>query len=586
MLGFLSVGALSIGLCIGIAELTKNSVEHKTFNIGQVPPTIAQSFSDVSSLQILLQTIVKVQSPTQRFIELHELLTSLNANQLLQLLSASQDMQGTSRLQAVQVKIVEQLASVDPKKALRQVWDFPNHLQRKLLTVIFGNWSHINMREALNRAEKLEVSYRNIAIEAVLLEFINIADPNSINNSRSLDVKKIASQVDVESKVTQSVEHPTRALNLIVNSNLDENQQLDLLQRLFRTWIRQDGIDGTLPLLSEVCDLFPDNTTLIDALVVDIASFDAKDTWEYLLSNPFEMQQQAMEVTLAAWAEKEPESVLTALGGLEQVHLRFRSYYTLIEVWARINPNSLFENIQHFPQEFRDSAGSSAISRLARTGSLNEVKENLQEMKLQQAPVDNASREFVSAWARIDPAEATKWIIEFANDNLVLQGSLLSLALPKLALVDAEEAMEVAHGYPYDESISFMTPDTYVVQGLASSGRLESARAMLAKVREPMRLGSFAALGRSFIEFGHHDKAIELAEELSETAQEDYFAAIADVWLSLSPNHLIDSLEYLPNEGVRSAVAQKTLELQKYGSYLSLEQTEYVRTFLPETDYP
>lgn len=582
LVGIVSGGFLCIVLCIGIEELTSDLGEGTRSSVENAASVSDSSVATDPSQEEQLQAILEIQSPTERRRAVHSLLFELDAKQLVQLISASASLEASPKLRAVQAQMFEELAGIDPERALRQVSRMHLLGQQELMTVVFRQWSRSDMRRALRRAQALESPYAEVALQAVMSERADLSDSDLMQIARDHNVEHIANHLILESQVMRSMGRPTRAIDMVASSDLDEGQQLALLKRLFRTWIQRNGIDGILPLFSDIHSTFRAKTTILEGLFADIARHNPQAVWEGVLSSSVELQQQAAPVVLAAWAESDPHEVLQAISGLNHGHLRGLSYRRLIEAWGRVHPADLLENARLFPQEYRESAIVTAIWRLARTGSIDEARRHLQDMKSRGESVDRPSVELVRAWALRDPAAATAWTLEFAPEESGLRGSMLRIVLPNLALVDPDEAMQVALAHPYDESSSFVTTDMWVVQGLASGGRLDTARTMLDEVREPMKLGSFASVGLAFIEFGQPDEAITLAEELSEADQEHYFARITALWLSLSPNHLIDNLESLPSEGVRKAVAKTTLDLQRYGSNLSTEQTEYARTFLDE----
>ncbi|MCY4142696.1 MAG: hypothetical protein OXG08_03275 [Gammaproteobacteria bacterium] len=578
--GILSGALLCIVLCIGIEELTSDLGEGTRSSVENAASVSDSSAATDPSQEEQLQAIVEIQSPTERRIAVRSLLFDLDAKQLAILISTSASLEASSKLRAVQALMFEELAGIDPERALRQVSRMPLHGQQELLTVVFREWSRSNMRSALRRAHAMESPYADVAVQAVISERADLSDSDLMKIARDHNVERIASHLILESQVMRSMGRPTRAIDMVASSDLDEGQQLALLKRLFRTWIQRNGIDGILPLFPDIHSTFRAKTTILEGLFADIARHNPQAVWEGVLSGSVELQQRAAPAVLAAWAESDPHEVLQAVSGLNDGYLRGLSYSRLIEAWSRVHPADLLENARLFPQAYRESAIVTAIARLARTGSIDEARRHLQDIKSRGESVDRPSVELVRAWAIRDPAAATAWTLEFAPEESSLRGSLLGNALPKLALVDPDEAMQIALAHPYDESSSFVKPDMWVVQGLASSGRLDIARTLLDEVREPMRLGSFASMGMAFIEFGQPDEAVTLAQELSEADQEHYFARITALWLSLSPDHLIDNLESLPSEGVRKAVAKATLDMQRYVSHLSTEQTEYARTFL------
>ena len=530
-----------------------------------------------------LQTILEIQSPVQRRQATQVLLGSLNSEQLVQLISTSSKFEVHPKLLAMQVQLFEVLVGIDPEKALQQVWRMPRRQQQDYIRVVFRQWARVDMLTALSRAQAIEPPNRSLAIQALTSEcadLVPMMDGDILEFAQDNDFEDLAQSCINEAKVLRLAQQPALALEMAASLPLNKQSQLGLLTRLFRTWIRTDGVEGVLPLLSIVHDAFRDYSSFVETLIKDIASHNPESAWKYVLEHPSEMQQETMRAVLTAWSEIEPEQVLHALSDLEYVDRLSSSYHQLIYVWGRNRPAELLDNVGRFPQIHKDSAITMAVGQLARSGSIDAAKQYLEEMKSRDAMIDHAAREFITVWAQVDPVAATNWALEFGAKEQNLRASLLRHTLPQLAAVDAMEAMKKAKMHAYDESNVFVTPDTWVIEGLAANGDLESSLAMLEEVREPMRLGSYVAIGLAFVEFGQPDEAITLTQQLSAAEQEDYFKRITGTWFSTNPDHLIDSFKHLPNDGARRVVAETTLEFDQSLSYLTTEQFKYVRTFL------
>ena len=152
-------------------------------------------------------------------------------------------------------------------------------------------------------------------------------------------------------------------------------------------------------------------------------------------------------------------------------------------------------------------------------------------------------------WVQSDPVAAVDWIVE-NPENKNIRPAMLSIALPRLVLVDPFRALEIALEQPFDYSLYIGGGlESSLIETLAENGRFDEARAMLKDVREPLQRRSYYTLGLKLLDFDKPDEVIGLIQDRPESEQFSYFSALTVPWLTTNPTQLVDYIDRLPSQG-------------------------------------
>ena len=578
--GVLIGGVFGIAVCWGVVELMPNRSVNQRF----IP---SNADSDINSIprgryrtNDTLQAILTFDSPTQRKRYVNELIGSFNTDEIVDLIAASKVFKDSRKLSATQHLVFDTLARSDPTAALKNIWNMNSHRWRDLIRVVFSAWSLTDTHAALGAATTLEDPFREEAVTAVLSERVDLPEAELMELARSYQVDLIAQQIITQSKVIRLIDEPELAIQLVAESSFDTDFQLDLLMLFFDMLHQKEGFDQVLNQLTTLHSAYGQSTELLDEIVRDIARKSPKETWEYLLTLSPETQERLQRGILDVWGESDPQEALFVLSDLEVSQTIAIGIHTVIADWASADPDALLNNLQLVPTMFQNSAVSSALVELVHSGAVDEAAQHIQELNVQKEVVDLAISNFVYTLAQTDPTTANEWILANTEISDRLRGNLLSITLSKFALVNPVEAMRISLEQPYDETNPYAGSEVRVIRELAFNKRFDEAKELLKMVREPRRLRAYIQLGSGFIEFGESDKAIELAQELSESDRNDFFGRITATWLTLEPDHLMASLPSLPDRDTRSQVALNIVSLSDVIQNLTPEQIEYAKTFI------
>ena len=277
---------IGIALCWGITELStfqnkESEVWTTAVGLERGPDNLAPS-----SARDSLKAILEIRSPTEQRKTLHGQLSGLDNAQVANLIQESTEIDDNQKLFSIQEVMFERLAQSDPNSALKLMWQMETYRWRDLIPIVFGTWSRVDVHAALSMANTLDAPFRNEATNAALAERIELSNSELVEIAQSHKIESIAHRIINEKQVMRLIDEPEQALQLVANTNLGEDQQKNLVMKLFDPLIQRDGIDQVLPLLSVLHTTFGETTELLSDLVQEIAKHDPVKTWQYVMGLP------------------------------------------------------------------------------------------------------------------------------------------------------------------------------------------------------------------------------------------------------------------------------------------------------------
>lgn len=579
-LGVLLGFSIGIVVCIFFA-----SVLFTTFpNNGKEQPTTSEPsfFSSSQTTRSSLQHIIHLDSPTQRFLEIHALTESLNDTELVDLIEESTKRIQNRRTILIQNMLFEQLAKSNPKEALEQVWYLPQHRWIFLLDAVFAQWSALSLKQALTNAISLKEPYRTASVKATLDGRNDLSDAELVRTAKEFGIERIGVQIAAERQARELIDEPLIALDYILHDSVDNELQVRLVKQIIEVQLSKLHSQDQIGRMVEVLfNAFSNDETVFHELVLAIAEYDPAEAWQQMLNMPQHIQQRTLEPVIEACATVDPNQTLLAIAKIAQSRLRKEAGRLLMLSWARHDTTQLLTNIEMLPQEFRDMGLVFAIRELTRKGLFTESIQYLDAMEAQGINVQSGLQNLVNAWSKDSALDAVHWVMtQFSEDTASMRDLLNPQVLGRLAIQDPSKAMDIAHLISHNES-SLVSADIWIIDALAANGRFDEAKKLLNRVRSPMKEGAIFAIGNNLIERDFPVEAIKLAEELPESHVPRYFQHLTSVWIYTNPKQLVEHLLHLPNEEIQALVAREILSSQRFSSVqLSDEQNTYVKTFV------
>ena len=193
------------------------------------------------------------------------------------------------------------------------------------------------------------------------------------------------------------------------------------------------------------------------------------------------------------------------------------------------------------------------------------------------------AKEVAQTWSRSDVLSALNWI-NTTDDVQDLRTRLIPIAIRELVYEAPHLALSTA--LELETPALEIGPEASVIEELAKID-MEMAISLLPSARnEETRLSAAQSIGRSLIQDGESQRAMEIAKELSESRQDAYFVSLLSNWVWNDGLGLFELFHRLPTAETRRAAARSLLISQRsmYGIRLSEEQEEKVLSFLSQED--
>ena len=537
------------------------------------------ALNDVSDLE----NLARFNSHYDRTVALTELLRNATMDLLQAHLEQSQTIGSASLREAVQIAIVQRMATRNPKAALGKTGEFSIELRQQLVQAVFQEWSLADLEEAIEFARSLDSSIRLEAVEGILLsvESMTLADRRAI--ARRLGNEWLAIETIENEFGTELFEDPEREWHAFLNRNKDYMQSLNLAQskmlvHIASAWIERDGVD----VWERIRESFPTQHPLqetISSVVNEILKRNPQVALEMAANVEGIGSRLRADLTgevLTRWAEFAPESAFKAVDLIEARYLRRQLQAQVLETWASTDAQSLLRLIESLPLDMQVVAREKVIGAIART-SPRDAAEMLNDI------VDQHSRKRVAetvaiSWAKQDVFGALDWIegdlrIDTAQEHLT------KMVFRELARTDPQLAFQTALGYPTDADGKGM--EVFVIETLAFGGDLDKAISLLPFTRKGVtRNSAYENIIYSLLIEDDTMRANDAMGLFIDATKTDSVENIGFMLMNLSwraPVLLFNSLDELPSKELRQEAAESLLVHNEDNGVFSDDQLAEIR---------
>ena len=511
-----------------------------------------------TSTTIALNTILELESPTDRTIAIYTLVGGMNGEQIDELLNKTLDFNPSTLVQSVQATLLAELTWLDPAKAWSFVEETDTQRSENFVSTVFAEWAQFNLHEALQETSKLGRAMKNRALQAIFFSRpdLPVADRVTLveqHGGRPTLLRRLTTEVSTN----QSLDQPFAALQTIIGDEIDDELQIISLYELTDSWYDREGLTSIGDLLDQFYKSFQDQYRVLRDLVKKVAAFDPETAWNHVLTLPFEAQRKLAPMVVSKWGaidfEKAHRAVLetnipSVLGNL------FQSV-------ARAEPERALAELDQVPKDVALTVYVHLVDKLPRETLLKHLTShgNLGP----NTPL--AVRLLIDSWSSQDSEACVEWVLANLPVYDWITPSNLLKGLTKLGSVDVERAFAIALGQPKKESAPGM--EYSVVATLAQNGRFEGLVELLEQVREPMRRRAYEVVGIHFSESGRLNEAIELANQLPESDWPDYFQSITSTGVWEDSELFIEKMSLFPSKSIRIQVALHIVDLVEMAIY-------------------
>lgn len=584
LIGGTVLGMVStVAVLLGISSLTSDSPNDEVARTSSHADT-NDSRGSVERSQVsgkvdrerelgLLKFLSLAPSAFERTEALYSLLLSADAKVLTDLLRQSKNI-GSEHLQhSTQTAIVQRFAAIAPKTALSTIGDLPQERRIPLTSTLFGEWSLIDLDEAIAHAKTFEESKQYAVLRGIL----------DSQERLSQDAKEeIANRLEIDLSVfdrltfSESISEEWDALIADARSNL--SQTADLIG-LAHKWVNQSGlaaiaqIDKSLknPILKKV---------VVGSVLQRALLSDPKTTLQHALVFEGDLREFVMETIARAWASIGPNEAMESITSIETARIRRQMLEHFVSAWANFDPKEVFEKFDLVPENLQSLAQEQAIRALAKTTPEEAVK-YLEEISDEYLQFE-LTMEIATEWSEENVLEALNWVLSEQFTDAALERIVLITVLRSLAAENPELALQTALDQPLD--LMGLGLDATVIEEVARSD-LERALSMLAQVREGYTKSyATVAVGKALVRNNETDRALELAQQLPEEYRDSYYDLVVNEWAYSDPKSLVGEIDKLPSAEAKYRAAMDLNRLNVGTNILTKEQMSFVRGHLPK-DY-
>ncbi|MCY3626776.1 MAG: hypothetical protein OXG88_03945 [Gammaproteobacteria bacterium] len=532
------------------------------------PSTTKSSISSDTSFETIEELFSFFTKPSVSYDSVAEFLANESQEQLLAVVDRFVDLERDKNSIVFERLLVGELATRSPRDALATVWRFPQDSWNSLVSFVFGEWAVLDLEAAFDAAAKLNWSLRKLAVDAILAEREKLDESEILYKASTLNLSSFVSKRLAKTKALSLADHPKQAWASLINDGVNDRDQIDLLVQVAKDMYLEDGL-GTL---EEIYRAYSLDFSVMKELISAIAVQDPAQVSKIVLQTPVKSQEWLAAMVFGTWAEQDPEQALQATNSIRKSSIRRTSINSILTKWSESEPFAVLEQLDSLPDEFRQQAANNAIRNLAQI----DIDIALEQLSLLPQKLGNVAEiteiALVEEWVKQDVIGAFEWIDNTTDKGSVKRSRMMQRLLRGYALVDPDKALQIALSESPDDGF-WGNLEPFVIEALVRDDRLNRAAELLDKLPEESQLTGYVEVGQAMVLSNRSAEAIELASQLSDEKEVEYFRYLARTWVEFKPVELYNLLETYNSPPTRLAVAQEVLQLYEDG-YAMLSKTQ------------
>ena len=516
-------------------------------------------------------------------LALHQLLSKSDQDQLSELLNQAREIRSPNRRHAVERTIIQRMAASDPKIALAQLAENPRYRHGELIATVFGEWSISNLDDAVAHAATLDDSQKTAALTGILRSRGELSLDIQRQIARELGNEQYVDELQDESIVSSFSDSPEEAWDILLNDKRDDLAQLPSLIRVAQELVRKNGM-GSLDELSDSLDDSSALELIARSTVLGIAQESPQQAFQQTMKLSRSTREMVLPTIAEVWGRIDPITALNNLSSIQSISVRTKLQESVLSAWAGVDPESVFDDLEHMPEGLRIKAEDQAMQAIARSDPEDAVGllTNLTDPDRKRS----LAKEIALNWSQIDVHEALNWAGSSQFSDPELQWEVLSIVLRDLVQHDLELALQTALDHPLPRSGEGL--ESIVIDELVNTD-VDKAIELLSEVRDGRtRFLAFASTAKALVHVGEFDRAIDLYQQLPEGRHSNYFSVLFGEWSNTDPASLVAMLDELPSEQLKKNAATQLFISPPFSprtKSLSREQAQKVRRILwPSSD--
>lgn len=592
--GFLALAfLLGIGLASGVSWILisndwgRQSTDTDTLTSSQTstPNLGSERLVSTGSKQTLpqrlnaenLEDIEQLQSPFDQLSALYGLLARLDARQAIELLEESKDRLPAVDSKSLRLAIIQRLAQVDPKQALPHALDLESHGSSQFVSSVFREWAQINLNDAVANVRSLDEDLRNSVVDAILSQRPDLSPDVQRVIAQKITNEPVVDFLMAKHAVLRAKNDAKRIWNEIVTKLQDNTRQTSLLSQVAIAWIDKSGLN-VLDQISASLNNSYTRQQVLQSVLDHVAITEPAKAFEYARTTENDQQNQIIISVVHTWAQSDPQSALIAVRSIQKRTLRKQLEKSVISTWAERSPHVVLERIDTLPPTHQEMATITALGSIALISPSDAIQilSTLEPGRTRW----NAASQVASVWSSQNAREALNWIL---NEPAIqdLKPRLLGSIMNGLVNVDPNLAMSTALDLPVADGSAM---EGHIIMQLAWQDA-DRAIELLPKVRdEHTKRYSYRNVGVALVSNGEGEKALDLAQDISESFRDQYFRVVIPVWARDDAEGLLEVIDQLPSQEFKSQAAREIIQQNRWSKSLTDTQVEATRSYLTEVD--
>lgn len=532
-----------------------------------------------------LDDVEQIKSAFERSVTLRNLLAKSDEDKVAKLFEQTLDAPRNSLRNGMQMAVVQRLAQLNPKRALRLLGEMDSQFYPgQYVDSVYQEWAQTNLDDAVAHARTLDNDWKYSAVNAIVYARKDLSDEVLKSIARDLGNEEIAITAITERKIDDAIEDPEKAWNELVLEVQDNRHHMWSISRVASAWVEKSG----LTVLDQIEQSLTNSEVrryVMSSVIGTAARTDPAGAFKFSLSLENDPHNSIIRSVAMTWAMSDPRSALVAVSEVEKRTLRSELEQNVVGNWASNKPHEVLDQIDALPEHVQSTATSRAIGQVAQE-SPEEAIGLVLGLELGDTRTA-AAQSVVGTWWYYDSEDALDWIL---NEPAIvdIRPQLLSGIMYGLVSSDPERAMSVALSLPIEEgengSWMGMGLEMQVISQLAYSD-LDKAIELLPRVRKgPTRLHAYRMVSGALIREGEIDEAFNMAQQFPESEQSEFYGSIASAWASSDPEGMLNSMNRLPTKEAKSRGAMVLISYNRYEKTLTDEQIETARKYLTDED--
>lgn len=502
----------------------------------------------------------------------------LSLEQLTVLVDDITQQGSTASLTSVQMFLVGRLTQQDPQAGLKLVWKFPRIQWSELVTVVFNEWSIIDLEDAFSASLELRSSLQDTALRSLITTRIDVTNDRWLALGIAHDVDDTVLKLLREQEAMTLLATPLDAIRLLREDDVSDELQNDLRTKFARTAIRRDGIAVLKPLIEVLAGENPRRVSL--ELLEEEFSIEPAEVAAALQDFPSELRRNSMYQLIDSWVADSPETAYEKLSLL--VDFRKNSWNTWVfSRWAEVDADGLLDRIESFPRSERGYAASVGIGELVKKSPAKAADRITEFDNVLGVQVSDLHGTLVEYWRESDPTATLQWITENTEEGGRNQASLLWKLLYDYVEKDPAKALDIALSQSPTSVYAERGSVSTIVRKLIEAGEFELAMGALDRIPDAARSESYTAVGRVLVEKDQWQEAIDLVAEFSEEDQFQHFRGLTFWAIRNDLEKMLATIPGIPSEKTRGQIAQAAIaNHERYGNMLTENQIKFLEQYI------